>query len=100
MGVVAVARLPCGEPSAQVKGAALTYARRYALFTLVGIAGEDDLDAPEIAIQPEQPRPNSPPSNDGNGRAFAASDVTAPTNPPSSAIGCCGSCRPTRRTTP
>jgi len=29
-------------------GAALTYARRYALFTLVGIAGEDDLDAPEI----------------------------------------------------
>jgi hypothetical protein len=30
-------------------GAALTYARRYALFTLVGIAGEDDLDAPEHA---------------------------------------------------
>ena len=30
-------------------GAALTYARRYALFTLVGIAGEDDLDAPEFA---------------------------------------------------
>src|SRR6266702_3962151 len=29
-------------------GAALTYARRYALFTLVGIAGEDDLDAPNI----------------------------------------------------
>src|SRR4029078_3253427 len=28
-------------------GAALTYARRYGLFTLVGIAGEDDLDAPE-----------------------------------------------------
>jgi hypothetical protein len=27
-------------------GAALTYARRYALFTMVGIAGEDDLDAP------------------------------------------------------
>ncbi len=27
-------------------GAALTYARRYALFTLVGIAGEEDLDAP------------------------------------------------------
>src|SRR3984893_15147313 len=27
-------------------GATLTYARRYALFTLVGIAGEDDLDAP------------------------------------------------------
>jgi hypothetical protein len=30
-------------------GAALTYARRYALFTLVGIAGEDDLDAPDLA---------------------------------------------------
>jgi hypothetical protein len=29
-------------------GAALTYARRYALFTLVGIAGEDALDAPDL----------------------------------------------------
>ncbi len=29
-------------------GAALTYARRYALFTLVGVAGEDDLDAPDL----------------------------------------------------
>jgi len=27
---------------------ALTYAQRYALFTLVGIAGEDDLDAPDL----------------------------------------------------
>ena len=35
-------------------GAALTYARRYALFTLVGIAGEDDLDAP--VQQSETPR--------------------------------------------
>jgi hypothetical protein len=33
-------------------GAALTYARRYALFTLVGIAGEDDLDAPDLVGQP------------------------------------------------
>ena len=32
----------------QRMGAALTYARRYALFTLVGIAGEDDLDAPSL----------------------------------------------------
>jgi hypothetical protein len=32
-------------------GAALTYARRYALFTLVGIAGEDDLDAPDLIPQ-------------------------------------------------
>ena len=33
-------------------GAALTYARRYALFTLVGIAGEDDLDAPDLRRRP------------------------------------------------
>ena len=33
-------------------GAALTYARRYALFTLVGIAGEEDLDAPDLVGQP------------------------------------------------
>ena len=38
-------------------GAALTYARRYALFALVGIAGEDDLDAPDTAIAPS-PAPN------------------------------------------
>jgi hypothetical protein len=42
-------------------GAALTYARRYALFTLVGIAGEDDLDAPDIAAPPSQrPEPVKP----------------------------------------
>jgi ERF superfamily len=35
-------------------GAALTYARRYALFTLVGIAGEDDLDAPELSVSPPE----------------------------------------------
>jgi hypothetical protein len=35
-------------------GAALTYARRYALFTLVGIAGEDDLDAPDF-LSPTAP---------------------------------------------
>ena len=34
----------------QRMGAALTYARRYALFTLVGIAGEDDLDAPGLNV--------------------------------------------------
>ena len=40
---------PIGEAAApQRMGAALTYARRYALFTLVGIAGEDDLDAPDL----------------------------------------------------
>jgi ERF superfamily protein len=35
-------------------GAALTYARRYALFTLVGIAGEDDLDAPDLNLKVEE----------------------------------------------
>jgi len=40
-------------------GAALTYARRYALFTLVGIAGEDDLDAPDLASPIPGPSPGS-----------------------------------------
>jgi len=39
----------------QRMGAALTYARRYALFTLVGIAGEDDLDAPNLWDEPHSP---------------------------------------------
>src|SRR5579863_10538479 len=52
-------------------GAALTYARRYALFALVGIAGEDDLDAPDL-LPPEQlvPRhdePNRPGNSPLNG---------------------------------
>ena len=47
----------------QRMGAALTYARRYALFTLVGIAGEDDLDAPDLALQTVSPSPqNGPPA--------------------------------------
>lgn len=50
---------PVSETAAPHRlGAALTYARRYALFTLVGIAGEDDLDAPDLpsatAIAPAQ----------------------------------------------
>jgi hypothetical protein len=36
-------------------GAALTYARRYSLFTLVGIAGEDDLDAPDLNVANAEP---------------------------------------------
>ena len=45
-------------------GAALTYARRYALFTLVGIAGEDDVDAPDIATpQQQSPGPERPKGN-------------------------------------
>jgi hypothetical protein len=43
-------------------GAALTYARRYALFTMVGIAGGDDLDAPDLAGQPAEGAPKA-----GNG---------------------------------
>jgi hypothetical protein len=63
--------------SPQRMGAALTYARRYALFTLVGIAGEDDLDAPELsacgpgaagALDPRQGRFPSPSRESGNGR--------------------------------
>src|SRR5215210_3571997 len=34
----------------QRMGAALTYARRHSLFALVGIAGEDDLDGPELPM--------------------------------------------------
>ena len=53
-------------------GAALTYARRYALFTLVGIAGEDDLDAPDVAtLTNKVPTPKRPPgpSNEKLNRA-------------------------------
>jgi hypothetical protein len=41
-------------------GAALTYARRYALFTLVGIAGEDDLDAPDLIAPTPQTKSPGP----------------------------------------
>jgi hypothetical protein len=56
---------PVSETAAPHRlGAALTYARRYALFTLVGIAGEDDLDAPDLpaaGLSPEaQKNPRSP----------------------------------------
>jgi hypothetical protein len=46
---------PISETAApQRMGAALTYARRYVLFALVGIAGEDDLDAPDLpALRPQ-----------------------------------------------
>jgi ERF superfamily len=63
----------------QRMGAALTYARRYALFTLVGIAGEDDLDAPDLcdgslspsvvdrSFKPKDGQPRMPPRTPGNG---------------------------------
>ena len=62
-------------------GAALTYARRYALFTLVGIAGEDDLDAPDLcdgplllsavdgSFTPTDEQSRMPPRTPGNGPA-------------------------------
>ncbi len=58
-------------------GAALTYARRYALFTLVGIAGEDDLDAPDLdapAVPRTGPGQPTPSANDqlNGGRRHAA----------------------------
>src|SRR3954447_6631536 len=51
---------PVGETGAPHKmGAALTYARRYSLFTLVGIAGEDDLDAPDLlTLDAQEGSPN------------------------------------------
>src|SRR6266496_2498777 len=57
--------------SAQRMGAALTYARRYALFTLVGIAGEDDLDAPDLDAVPTPAvrLPRSDPYNQSKGQA-------------------------------
>src|SRR5216684_3922076 len=59
--------------SAQRMGAALTYARRYALFTLVGIAGEDDLDAPDLGAAPKAgaDRPSGSDGRSSNGHAFA-----------------------------
>src|SRR5262249_24137839 len=55
-------------------GAALTYARRYALFTLVGIAGEDDLDAPDLTgpiAETEKAMVNSKRSANGGQRSMA-----------------------------
>jgi hypothetical protein len=61
---------PASETAAPHRmGAALTYARRYALFTLVGIAGEDDLDAPDLAlrgIDPPGPKNGPPAINSGS----------------------------------
>ena len=46
-------------------GAALSYARRYALFALVGIAGEDDLDAPDLPAGPSLADPPAMPISNG-----------------------------------
>ena len=59
-----------GETAAPHRmGAALTYARRYALFTLVGIAGEDDLDAPDLISRTIPPsKAENPPGNQNGQR--------------------------------
>ena len=58
-------------------GAALTYARRYALFTLVGIAGEDDLDAPDLeaitASKADPPNGSAGQASNGHAHATEAS---------------------------
>jgi ERF superfamily len=55
-------------------GAALSYARRYALFALVGIAGEDDLDAPDLLTEP------SPAISTRAGPADSGQTIPNPTN--------------------
>jgi hypothetical protein len=60
-------------------GAALTYARRYALFTLVGIAGEDDLDAPDLLSLEAQTSPPKP--EHGSGLIGHPSPSQAPGRP-------------------
>jgi hypothetical protein len=53
-------------------GAALTYARRYAPFALVGISGEDNLDAPDLLSlsepAPKAPSPTVPKRNGGSAK--------------------------------
>src|SRR6186997_1536353 len=61
-------------------GAALTYARRYALFALVGIAGEDDLDAPDLASPAIDPSPKNSPPEKKNGSDGVG--VLSPAKPP------------------
>src|SRR6202030_1431857 len=61
-------------------GAALTYARRYALFTLVGIAGEDDIDSPDLTaprpggLETQKHEPN-PKSHLNGGRSAAPGPI-------------------------
>ncbi len=60
---------PISETAAPHRmGAALTYARRYALFTLVGIAGEDDLDAPDLTTSTSQTSAPEKPKGERNRR--------------------------------
>ena len=58
----------CADP--KLMGAALTYARRYSLFALVGLAGEDDLDAAELR------RPRTSALHEDGGAGVTGSLVT------------------------
>src|ERR1700733_12621767 len=57
-------------------GAALTYARRYALFTLVGIAGEDDIDAPDLTTPPLSQDESSHPPREQKSRLNGSRDLS------------------------
>jgi hypothetical protein len=79
---------PVSETSSPHRlGAALTYARRYALFTLVGIAGEDDLDAPDLpaAVQSSSETINvgKPDRTVDNGAAASRNGVSRRRSSPS-----------------
>jgi hypothetical protein len=65
-------------------GAALTYARRYALFTLVGIAGDDDLDAPDLNDDASPPSLAAKPEGAvGEGNAQRGTQAPGPLRKPS-----------------
>jgi ERF superfamily protein len=86
-------------------GAALTYARRYGLFTLVGIAGEDDVDAPDLvaptapAAKAEKPAGNRNAHLNGGqahqsqhfsqGRAKGVTNLAKPTLAPDASATLC-----------
>jgi hypothetical protein len=77
---------PITETAApQRMGAALTYARRYALFALVGITGEDDLDAPDLLSRSEPvskaASPTVPKRNGGSARERTPRQPPARANP-------------------
>jgi hypothetical protein len=71
--------------SAQRMGAALTYARRYGLFTLVGIAGEDDLDAPDLGADTTPAAELPRPIRQSNGQTAAARSTPGRSHPEASA---------------
>jgi hypothetical protein len=72
---------PIGETATPRRmGAALTYARRYALFALVGIAGEDDLDAPDLNLKVGAPAKEGDP-NEGEAPQVATAQANRTPGP-------------------